>query len=176
MNPSSPKQIAFVIILSILSIGYAQEALVQSPPPVGSQAVTTPEALTLAGFPLFVLKYEPAIAVAFQLTPEQADYLKKASEETIGQAKQDMADNPDPAQVRKITQRALKEFNSRRDSILTTEQISMITVMSSSHSAASKQRREEKKGDLKTLFLANLKIALSAEEVERIIAAGGKLP
>jgi primosomal protein N' len=153
----------------------------QAPQPVTPEAASK-EALRLAGFPTNSLKYEPALAAAFQLTDGQAESLKSAWKESVQQTKEDLGESADSIQVRKSTKLAAKDFKTRRDSILSGEQLSLITTINEAFAATRNQLKEGGAGKstshekTKEVFLEKIKVSLTAEQLALVRAAGGKLP
>jgi len=139
------------------------------------------EILELARFPDMALQLEPALGAALQLTPDQQQELKKAGEETVGQAEKDMAAIEDKIEVRRARERARKDFASRRDSILTGQQISFIDTIKAALAEAGRKANQVrlesgKRVDRRDFFLIELKPSLTTDQVALIEASGAKLP
>ena len=190
-----PPQLTIAVLTLSVSLTYAQETPEMPPqesteaapqaakaPSAPNSAMAPTESLRLAGFPMSVLQFEPAISAAFLLTPQQAQELQKALDETVGSAKKDQATNTDKKQVQQFTKQAQKDFESRRGTILSDEQIFLIKTLQSTFKASQVEVKESKPAErqemlqIKDVFLRNLKTALNADQLTRIEVAGGKLP
>lgn len=183
---------ALTAVLAVaFSLAQAQETSEVSPeglakpakaPPAPVPAMASVESLKLAGFPMGVLKFEPAIAAAFLLTPDQAQELQKAMDETIVASKKEIASVEDKTQAQQLSQEARKDFESRRAALLSDEQISLLETIKATTRDSQVELQESKpapgqpKPQFKDVFLRNLKVALNADQIARVEAAGGKLP
>lgn len=154
------------------------EAPVTAKPLVPKPALPKPEALRLAGFPVEVLKFEPALAAAFELTPEQQEQLQKTWNETVEASKKDAVGSDDKKQAQAIMQKARKDFESFRSGMLTDRQVSLIEsirgVIKSAHARVKADKSAP--STFKQIFLAEMKMALNADQLALVQAAGGKLP
>ncbi len=139
------------------------------------------EALRLVGFPRMALQLEPALAAAVQLTPEQHQSLKQAREETVEQAKKEMAAIEDKKVAYRTLVNAQNEYALRRDSIIGDHNVTLLNAIQAALIEATEQAKQAqhepgKTVDMKALFLKELKPTLNADQVALVEAAGGKLP
>ncbi len=194
-TPSALFAILSLILLPALPALDAQESNLQPAPaesPAASQPKVQPtvaapaampgdEALRLVGVPRMALQLEPALAAAVQLTPEQHQSLKQAREETVEQAKKEMAAIEDKKVAYRTLVNAQNEYALRRDSIIGDHNVTLLNAIQAALIEATEQAKQAqpepgKTVDMKALFLKELKPTLNADQVALVEAAGGKLP